>query len=619
MKNKEINLKSLDLPHDLKKMSIEQCEILCGNIRKKLLSTVMKNGGHLSSNLGVVELTVALHRVFDSPKDKFVWDVGHQSYTHKLLTGRLNEFDTLRMDGGISGFIRPAESEHDAFISGHSSTSISAALGMSEAMRLNGDTEHNAIAIIGDGAFTGGLAYEGLNNAGKSKSNIIVILNHNEMSISKNVGAFARYLSSIRRKQKYLNTKKTVENILNKTPVVGQPIKNVIVSSKSVLKLMLYHSTMFEDMGFIYLGPINGHDLKELDETLRTAKQMKRPVFIHVNTTKGKGYPPAELNPGEFHSVVGNKNKSAHTENMLTFSDNFGMELAKLADNDTDICAITAAMKYGTGLQHFASRHSDRFYDVGIAEQHAVTFSCGLAKSGKKPVFAVYSSFMQRSFDQVIHDAAIDRTTHVVFAVDRAGIVGTDGETHQGIFDIPMFTAIPGSVIYSPSNLYEQSICLKKALYGIDSVAVVRYPKGGDGSGDIDHSKDTDNYFLEEHGSKYLAVSFGRIVYNLYDAAENTGIDVLKLVKIFPLEDEIIDICMKYDGIIIFEESSKSGGIGECLAVSLAEKDYKGKIKINAITGFVPQAEVPESLRKYGFDTESMIKTITEFWGTANI
>lgn len=600
-------LERLDLPADLKRLNHRQCMELCRCIRRVLLKTVMQNGGHLASNLGTVELTVALHRVFDSPKDKFVWDVGHQAYTHKLLTGRYDSFDTLRREDGISGFLRPSESEHDSFISGHSSTSISAALGMAEAMRLDGDSEHHAIAIIGDGAFTGGLAYEGLNNAGKSKSKIIVILNHNEMSISKNVGAFAKYLSTIRRNQKYLDTKKAIEAVLDKIPVLGDPMKNIIVSSKSMLKYMLYHSTMFEDFGFAYLGPVDGHNLAELEETLQSAKQLNKPVFIHVNTVKGKGYKPAEENPGEYHSV----SAAGCGGKCMTFSDNFGTELARLGDKDSNICAISAAMKYGTGLQYFAAKHPKRFFDVGIAEQHAVTFASGLAKCGKIPVFAVYSSFLQRSFDQLIHDAAIDNT-HIVLAVDRAGIVGEDGETHQGIFDIPMFTCIPNTTVFSPSDFAEQTMCLNEALYNTSGIAAVRYPRGGEFGGDIDHTRDTCGYNLLKNGSKCLSISFGRIIHQLYKAAENADTDVLKLVKIYPIEDEIINICMGYDRVIIFEESSERNGIGSLIAAKLLENEYCGEVEAVAIDGFVAQSEVSSALKKYGLDAKSMADKINK-------
>ncbi len=614
MENNEVNLKSLNLPEDLRKLSVEQCGRLCYQIRRTILKTVMKSGGHLSSNLGTVELTVAMHRVFHSPYDKFVWDVGHQAYTHKILTGRYDSFETLRSENGISGFVRPGESEHDSFISGHSSTSISAALGMAEAMRLSGDTKHHAIAVIGDGSFTGGMAYEGLNNAGKSRDNIIVILNHNDMSISKNVGALAKYLTSIRGNQKYLDTKKAVEKVLDETPVVGEPLKNIIQTSKSALKLFLYHSTMFEDLGFVYFGPVDGHNIAELEKTFRMAKRVKKPVFIHVNTVKGKGFKLAECNPGAFHSIPSCGYSINNPENISenTFSDNFGRKLVKLAEKDNNICAITAAMKYGTGMQYFAAKFPERFYDVGIAEQHAVTFAGGLAKGGKLPVFAVYSSFLQRSYDQLIHDISIDNL-HIVLAVDRAGIVGEDGETHQGTFDIPMLTGIPGATVYSPSNFNEQNICLEKALYETEGLAVVRYPRGGEDYGYCGFEFDTDNYCYFNKSSDMLAISFGRIFNTLYEASITDGapdFDMIKLVRILPIDREVIDLCMNHSAILFFEESSKQNGIGERLMVELMENGYKGSIKIIAAEGFVPQAHVMSAMRKYRLDKNSMLEAI---------
>lgn len=608
MKKNEINLETLNLPSGLRKLSLNECEILCGEIRKKILKTVMKGGGHLSSNLGTVELTVALHRVFQTPYDKIVWDVGHQAYTHKLLTGRYDSFDTLRKKDGISGFIRTSESVHDAFISGHSSTSISAALGMAEAMKISGDNKHHAIAVIGDGAFTGGLAYEGLNNAGKSNSNIIVILNHNDMSISKNVGALAKYLTSIRGNQKYLDTKKIVEKALDNTPIVGEPLKNIIVSSKAALKTVLYHSTMFEELGFVYLGPIDGHNIAELEESLRVARRINKPVFIHVNTIKGKGFKLSEENPGAFHAIpsCGYNLSNPFNTSENTFSDNFGKIITEFAENDDRICAVTAAMKYGTGLQKFASKFPERFFDVGIAEQHAVTFSAGLAKSGKIPVFAVYSSFLQRSFDQLIHDAAIEHE-HIVLAVDRAGIVGEDGETHQGIYDIPMLTSIPDITIFSPSNFNEQRICMQKALFETDGIAVVRYPRGKENIDSYDSNFDTDNYYYADNNNDCLAVSYGREYNNLVAATKNNeSVDLLKLVRIYPVSDEVIEICKKYNNIIFFEESSKKNGIGEYLLIKLYESGFRGKMTIKAIDGFVTHAPVNDSLKKYGLDIESI-------------
>lgn len=614
MKKNEKMLNSLDLPNDIKNLSYEECKLLCREIRGCIIRNVMKNGGHLASNLGTVELTVALHRVFDTPYDKLVWDVGHQAYAHKLLTGRYKDFSTLRKKGGISGFIRPSESKYDSFISGHSSNSISAALGMAEAMRINGDTKHRAVAIIGDGAFTGGLAYEGLNNAGKSKGNLIVILNHNDMSISKNVGALAKYLTSIRGNQKYLNIKKKVEKTLDKTPVVGEPIKNILLSSKSALKTVLYHSTMFEDLGFVYLGPVDGHNLEEIEKTLRMARLIEKPVFIHVNTQKGKGFKLAENNPGAFHCIPSSGYSSQNPENMGfdSFSENFGKILDEFAKKDSRICAITAAMKYGTGLQHFAAEFPERFFDVGIAEEHAVTFSAGLAKCGKIPVFAVYSSFLQRAYDEIIHDVSIDNT-HIVLAVDKAGFVGEDGETHQGMFDIPMLTGIPNTVIYSPSNYSEQRICLEAALFRDGGISVVRYPKGNENFGLTDNSYDSDSFAHINNGSSCLVISFGRLFERILEIGRENKtpkFDMLKLTKIFPVEDEAVKVCLKYKSIIFYEESNKTNGIAEHFLVKLYETGYSGSYKIFAANGFIPNESIEQTMERFKMDKKSIKEEI---------
>ncbi len=614
MGKSEIRLGDLDLPNDLKKMDYSECRKLCKELRRCITKNVLKNGGHLASNLGTVELTVALHRVFDSPKDKLVWDVGHQAYAHKLLTGRYDKFSTLRKKGGISGFIRPNESEHDAFVSGHSSNSISAALGMAEAMRIDGDTKHRAVAIIGDGAFTGGLAYEGLNNAGKSAANLIVILNHNDMSISKNVGALAKYLTSIRGDQRYLDIKKTVEHTLDKTPVVGEPIKNILLSSKSALKNMLYHSTMFEDLGFVYLGPIDGHNIEEIEETLKMARRMEKPVFIHVNTVKGKGFRPAEENPGAFHSIPssGYSKKNPDNSNHDSFSENFGRTICEFAEADDRICAVTAAMKYGTGLQYFAGSFPKRFFDVGIAEEHAVTFCAGLAKSGKIPVFAVYSSFLQRAYDEIIHDVAIDNT-HIVLAVDRAGFIGEDGETHQGVFDIPMLTGIPNAVIFSPSNYSEQKLCFKTALYDCGGFAAVRYPKGNECFGLTDNRYDTDTFCHISFDSDCLVVTFGRLferVLEINRSGDAGNFDILKLVRIYPLDNEAALICMNYKRIIFYEESSKENGIAEHLLVKIFEMGFKGSYEIVSASGFIPNESAEQTMERFKMDKKSMTETI---------
>lgn len=613
----KVSLSDLNLPYDLKKLSIKQCTHLCAEIRNILISTVSKTGGHLASNLGVVELTMAIHRNFDSPDDKIIWDVGHQSYTHKILTGRADRFSTLRQEDGISGFPKPDESVHDTFISGHSSTSVSVACGMSEAMKLQGKNNY-AVAVIGDGAITGGMFYEAMNNGGRERhNNLIVILNDNNMSISKSVGALSRYLTSLRNTEKYLHTKRAVEKTLTNIPVVGMPMAKSIKNAKdSVKSKLLEQSTMFEDMGFIYLGPVNGHNLSELEEVMHMAKSYHQPVFIHVKTVKGRGYIPAEKNPGEYHGiskfdiVTGNPEVSADE----CFSTVFGKELAELAENDKRICAVTAAMKYGTGLQFFASRFPERFYDVGIAEQHAVTFSGGLAAMGQIPVFAVYSTFLQRSYDQLVHDAAIGKL-HIVLGIDRAGIVGEDGETHQGLLDVPMLTSIPGTVIYSPACYEEVRMCLKKAIYEDKCIAAVRYPRGTDNSSFDKTALNTEYTFTEVDESDILLISYGRIYSELYNAqsilnADGIKCGLLKLTKIYPLPDEIFEKALTYRQIVFFEESMGSGGIAEKFGERLAEMSYSGSYSGITANDFVKQATVRSCLEKLGLTCEKIAEFV---------
>ena len=610
MADKKADLFSLDLPADLKRLSYNQCDELCRQIRALLIKTVSKNGGHLASNLGTVELTVALHRVFESPEDKIVWDVGHQAYTHKILTGRRDSFSTLRKEGGISGFCRPDESEHDAFISGHSSNSISAALGIAYANKIKGDP-HHAIAVLGDGAMSGGLSFEGLNNAGKSETNIIVILNYNEMSISRNVGSMAKYLSTLRTKSSYKRTKSAVQRVLDATPVVGQPVKKVVKSSKNAFKSMLLHSTMFEELGFEFIGPLDGHNIEELEAGLRAAKASKKPVFVHVNTVKGKGYAPAEANPGEFHGV-GSFEISTGNPDVVSadsFSTVMGKELCRLARGDKRICAVTAAMKYGTGLQYFAKNFPNRFFDVGIAEEHAVTFCGGLAAAGMIPVFAVYSTFLQRSYDQLIHDLAIGGL-HAVICVDRAGIVGSDGETHQGIFDISFLTAVPNVTIYSPSDYQELRLCLKKAVFEEKGIAVVRYPRGKEVSScGLDTIRTT--HYLGKNGGNTLLVSYGRLYNNVCKAAnilKEKGIicDTLKLVKVFPLADDIADIVRGYDKVLFFEEAYADGSISEKLSAVC------GNVETFNIKGLVHHGDPDTLLDELGLSAEKIAHTAEE-------
>lgn len=607
-KEKEI-LKSIRLPKGLKKLTVPECRRLAVEIRKKLIKTVAKNGGHLSSNLGTVELSISLHRIFDSPKDKIVWDVGHQAYTHKLLTGRLDSFDTIRTENGLSGFTRPSESVHDPFISGHSSTSISAACGIGRAMQLQGDTDHHVIAVVGDGAFTGGECFEGLNNAGKGLNNLIVVLNDNEMSISKNVGAIARYLTSIRGNEKYITAKQLTGKALDKVPVAGKYIKSVISSATSTMRWALYHNTMFENMGFVYLGPVDGHDIAALDEVFKAAKLVEKPVLVHVKTVKGKGFAPAEKNPGAFHGLAAYELKYGNPEIISDdcFSAAFGHELVRLAKDDKRICAVTAAMKYGTGLQFFASEYPDRFFDVGIAEGHAVTFCGGLAAMGEMPVFSVYSSFLQRAFDQVIHDNAI-MNNHIVLGIDRAGVVGEDGETHQGLFDVAMLSAVPNTEIYSPADYAELLRCLYRAVYISKGIAAVRYPKGSGDKGDP-YAHYTDYVYECDSNSDILAVSYGRISKELF--SDTVNCHKLRLIKIFPVLQAVVSICRKYRYIIVFEEGIRSGGIGEHLLSLLAEEGFSGYFKIYAAEDFVPQASVDAALKKLGLDCEGMKKVVS--------
>lgn len=606
----EEELNKMKLPDDLKQLNYEQCRRLCKAIRDKLIRTVSKNGGHLSSNLGTVELTLAMHRVFSSPKDKFVWDVGHQAYTHKILTGRLKDFHTLRKENGLSGFCKPSESEHDAFVSGHSSISVSAALGIATAMRMNGDN-HHTVAVIGDGAATGGLSFEGLNNAGKSNTNLIVILNYNEMSISKNVGAIAKYLSNFRTKESYKKTKTVVERALDSIPVVGQPIKQTLKFSKDTVKNSIFRTTLFEDLGFEFVGPVDGHSLEELEDALKKAKSLHRPVVVQVNTIKGKGYAPAEKNPGEYHGVSSFELKTGNPDvsKSDSFSTVFGCELSRLADSDDRICAITAAMKYGTGLDKFAKAHRDRFFDVGIAEEHALTFAGGLASMGKLPVFAVYSSFLQRGYDQIIHDLAISNS-HVVIGIDRAGIVGEDGVTHQGIFDVPFLSTIPNVTIYSPSNYDELRACISKGIYNGSGTVTVRYPRGNEKECSLKKDYISTDYEIYENDSDVLVITYGRLFREVSFAfgklkKENKSIDVMKLINLNCIDEKIIEKIKSYKKVYFFEECYYNGSVSQRL------KNEIHNLECTAIYDFVPQASVDSSLEHLGLSGNQIYKRLS--------
>ncbi len=608
-------------PQDVKELPFEQLDVLCTQIRERLIQTTAKTGGHLASNLGTVELTVALHRVFDCPDDQIVWDVGHQCYTHKLLTGRREQFSTLRQEGGLSGFPKRKESEYDAFIAGHSSTSISVASGLARAKKLQND-QHHVIAVIGDGAFTSGLAFEGANNAARFGDNLIVILNDNKMSISKNVGSFSKYLSKIRARPAYFRTKDRVESICNHLPLIGKPLNQLLVWLKTTMKTVVYGSNWFEDMGFCYLGPIDGHNMETLCDVLQRAKNLHRPVFLHIETQKGKGYSYAEENPGEYHGTSGfdidtGKSFSSASTN---FSNEFGLYLTELAKRDERICAITAAMKYGTGLNHFsrAFGQQGRFFDVGIAEPHAVTFAGGLAANGMLPVFAVYSSFLQRCYDQIIHDLSIEQQ-HVVIGIDRAGIVGSDGETHQGLFDVAMLSSVPGITLYSPATYEEMRCSLYKSLYEHTGVCCVRYPRGGEGK--LPAFDPQVPWAIEPKGAKprLLLVTYGKLSAQAVQAAQTLsqqGVPtaVLKLLRLLPFCEEAVEQAMQAEYVLFAEEGIESGGIGQMFGSRLLENGFQGHYRVLAVHDrFVEQATPDRALALCGLDAQSMVQTCTQW------
>ena len=470
-------LEQINLPKDLKKLNLKEKEELCKEIRELIIDVTAKNGGHVASNLGVVELTVALHSVFNTPKDKIIWDVGHQCYVHKILTGRKKEFETIRQFGGLSGFPKICESEYDSFNTGHSSTSISVATGMARARDILKE-DYKVIAVIGDGSLTGGMALEALNDAGSSKTNVTVILNDNEMSISKNVGGIPLYLSKIRTKTGYTRSNRKIKEITNKIPVIGKPIVSFAHYTKQIIKRAVIHNMYFEDIGFTYLGPVDGHNLKKLEDILERSKKIKGPVLIHIITKKGKGYRLAEENPDKFHGISAYNKETGETKKSNNYSKIFGNKLIELAQKDKKIVAVTAAMKDGTGLKEFAEKFPDRFFDVGIAEQHAVGLIAGMAKAGLKPVMPIYSSFLQRGYDQIIHDIALSNIPATI-CVDRAGVVGNDGETHQGIFDLSFLSSIPNVVIMAPKNFEELEKMLEFGV-NLNKPVFIRYPRGGE-------------------------------------------------------------------------------------------------------------------------------------------
>ncbi|MDR1754426.1 MAG: 1-deoxy-D-xylulose-5-phosphate synthase [Eubacterium sp.] len=589
-------------PEWVKSLSLDEKKKLCEHLRRLIIARVSDNGGHLASNLGSVELIVALHSVFETPSDKIVFDVGHQAYSHKIITGRYNEFSGLRKSGGISGYPRPTESVHDAFVAGHSGISVSAALGISDAMILCGD-KGKVIAVAGDGAFTNGEIYEGLNNVSDRHKNLVVILNDNEMAISKNTGAIAGYLAKLRSSVKYNRTKNMLYGALDRS-VIGKELSMGLRGMNRIVKSALIPDNLFENLGFKYYGPVDGHSLSALINMFEVAKASQSPCFIHIKTIKGKGLITAENNSSKHHAV-----SNSNHDRIYTFSEAFGRALLFFANRDKKICAITAAMKHATGCSYFAKQYPERFFDVGIAEGHAITFSAGLAAGGMIPVTAIYSTFLQRGFDQLIHDAAIENT-HLVLAIDRAGLVGEDGETHQGTFDVAMLMSVPGSAIYSPSNADELKLCLEAAIYREKGVAAIRYPRGV--CHPAPYSPVSDSFRYIKESGNILIVTYGRLIYTIsrLQSLPKPGADIIQLIKIKPIPEEAIEIAKGYENIFFIEEAAESGGIGELLLICLNKINWKGNFYLRGINGFIPYGDGETQLRFCGLDYNSLARFI---------
>lgn len=612
-------LSAVKSPSDVKKMNYRELNELCFEIRQKMLETVSKNGGHLSSNLGAVELTVALHKVFDSPRDSIVFDVGHQCYAHKLITGRFKNFDTLRQKGGISGFCRPNESEHDPFYSGHSSTAVSAGLGIATANNLL-KKDNYTVTVIGDGSFTGGMVYEALNNGGRSKTKHIIILNDNKMSISENVGAFAKYLAVIRSKPGYYNLKASTERTLNKIPNVGKKITQKLYNLKTDVKNKIYsQSTFFEDLGYRYMGPIDGHNITVLVDALEAAKKVNAPVLLHVNTVKGKGYKFAEEDPSRFHGVGPFELSTGKTKTASDcFSEKLGEYLCKYAPDNGKICAITAAMGLGTGLEAFRKKFPDRFFDVGIAEEHAVTFASGLAKKGLLPVFAVYSTFLQRCYDQLVHDVSLQKLK-IIFAIDRAGFVGEDGETHNGLMDVAFLSTIPNIIVYSPCCYRSLEADINNAVNADKFAVALRYPRGKQ-----DETVSVLKYNCIEYSTygddnaDICIVTYGRVTGHAIKAVDELfkkgkNVFLISLNRIKPLPEDTVELIKNKKEVYFFEEGIRSGGIGERVGFRLLEEGFCGKYKLTAVPDdFVCQATVNELLEQYSLDANGIVKIISE-------
>ena len=609
-------LSAIKSPDDIKRMSHEARTVLAYEIRNFLVESVSETGGHLASNLGVVELTIALHTVFNSPKDKFIWDVGHQAYVHKILTGRMDAFKTLRQYRGLSGFPKRHESEHDAFDTGHSSTSISAATGMAIARDLLGET-YDVVSIIGDGALTGGMAFEALNHLGHSKTNVKVILNDNEMSISRNVGGVSIALNELRTNKSYYKLKDNTKEKLLRHPSLGEPIVEFISKMKDSFKYMVVDGgVFFEEIGLTYIGPIKGHDLKSLIKHMEMMQQVDGPVVLHVITQKGKGYEFAELEPNKYHGVGKfEKSKALPPSTKLDYSKVFGNKLSQLAEKHPNIVAVSAAMIEGTGLSEFASTYPNRIFDVAIAEQHAVTMAAGMALAGLKPYVALYSTFLQRAYDQVVHDVCIQKVP-LVLCIDRAGVVGNDGETHHGVFDISYLSHLPNIAIWSPKDADELENMLEYSAEYNEGPVAIRYPRGNA----IRLSNGSAFTLMPEvlkTGDKILLVATGRMVKTALEAAEsfeNENIGVVNLRCLKPLhEDQLIDILSSYEHVITLEEHAIIGGMGESILRLANAKGLEQTVTHMGIGDFfVEQGDMDVLLAALGLDKDGVILKVRE-------
>lgn len=612
-------LETIDSPADLKRLDLKGLYALAAEIRAKIIATVSRNGGHLSSNLGAVEFTLALHRVFDSPADAIVWDVGHQCYAHKLITGRREAFDTIRRSGGLSGFPKRSESPHDIFDTGHASTSISSALGLLAARRHRG-IKGKVIAVIGDGALTGGMAFEALSHAGQLGLPLVVVLNDNKMSISPNVGALSRYLSRLSTKVGYQNFRARFDAMVRRLPLVGKWLYPVMIRAKSAVKALFFKENLFSDLGFEYVGPIDGHNLPAMLQIFREVKAIERPVVVHLLTRKGKGYELAEEDPVRYHGVSPMRVSDGKVEARpaVTFTEAFSQALIARAYKDEKIVAVTAAMAKGTGLEPFKAVCPGRLYDVGIAEQHAVTFAAGLAAGGMRPVVAIYSTFMQRAVDQVFQDVALPGLP-VVFALDRAGAVGEDGETHQGLYDIALFRSMPNVSILAPASARDLDLAMDYALKAAGPV-MIRYPKGRcpkEEAGYAEPYQEGSGVFVRRSGGEVLIVAMGGLVAPAIEASdlllrEGRRSDVYSLRFVAPIDEEaFLEIAAGYRRVIFLEEGVAQGGLGESLA-SLAARRLP-RVSFSAL-GFprepYAQASRTELLEKAGFSVAGIAERV---------